>query len=204
MLMDAPTKEDWELLGLLPGASSADVKAAWKRLSKQTHPDVGGTDALFRRVKDAYERVLASVEYSERHADRGEPAPSSRSSWAPPKREPTGGRRREDRSRPSGSDAGTSKAWEPPRWEAPKQTATSKSGPERPRKRRYRSLARVALLSGSWPSTSRGVFVGLVGSVAAGLVIHLSMGGLPAELLEWLPGGVVIARVIALPERAER
>ena len=68
--VDMPTREDWELLGLRPDACVGDVRAAWRRLSRQTHPDAGGTDALFRRVTEAYERVLADVEDRDRNGPR--------------------------------------------------------------------------------------------------------------------------------------
>lgn len=48
--MSAATRDDWELLGLAPGAPAADVRAAYRRLAKQTHPDSGGTAALFRQL----------------------------------------------------------------------------------------------------------------------------------------------------------
>lgn len=70
--VNTPTKDDWDTLGLRPDVSVADVKAAWRRLSRQAHPDAGGTDALFRRVNDAYKRVIADAEWRERHVGYAE------------------------------------------------------------------------------------------------------------------------------------
>jgi hypothetical protein len=50
-----------EVLGLRWPCSAAEVKAAYRRLSRQTHPDVGGSAEGFRRVNEAYERVASIV-----------------------------------------------------------------------------------------------------------------------------------------------
>lgn len=76
--MSAATRDDWELLGLAPGAPAADVRAAYRRLAKQTHPDSGGTAALFRQLEDAYTRILGDTT-----AAPG-PDPASRPDPAPP------------------------------------------------------------------------------------------------------------------------
>ncbi|MHB8319392.1 MAG: restriction endonuclease [Acidimicrobiales bacterium] len=44
----------YEVLGVDAGASQAEIKVAYHRLSRQVHPDLGGSDALFRRVSEAY------------------------------------------------------------------------------------------------------------------------------------------------------
>jgi hypothetical protein len=48
-------------LGLAPGASLADVKAAYRERVKQSHPDQGGTVQDFLRVQEAYEYLLTEV-----------------------------------------------------------------------------------------------------------------------------------------------
>ncbi len=45
----------YELLRLDPSASTEEVRAAYLRVSKQVHPDAGGSEALFRQVNLAYE-----------------------------------------------------------------------------------------------------------------------------------------------------
>jgi hypothetical protein len=48
-------------LGLEPGASLAEVKRAFRRLAKQSHPDHAGSGSLetFLAVKAAYEWIVA-------------------------------------------------------------------------------------------------------------------------------------------------
>ena len=45
------------VLGVAPGASSAEIRAAYKRRALATHPDQGGSDEAFRAVQRAYERL---------------------------------------------------------------------------------------------------------------------------------------------------
>jgi hypothetical protein len=58
--------EDWEMLGLKPGASREEIKKSFRALSRAFHPDgLGGIDPerrkeaeeAFRRVRAAYERL---------------------------------------------------------------------------------------------------------------------------------------------------
>lgn len=45
----------WEVLGLPPNASAAEIERAYRRLVKATHPDVAGGDrSAFERVQAAY------------------------------------------------------------------------------------------------------------------------------------------------------
>ena len=47
------------VLGLDPGASAEAIKQAHRRLVKQHHPDMGGSAEAFRRVNEAYQRLMA-------------------------------------------------------------------------------------------------------------------------------------------------
>ena len=47
----------YELLGIEPSADQEEVKAAYRTISTKVHPDVGGSAALFRQVRDAYETL---------------------------------------------------------------------------------------------------------------------------------------------------
>jgi hypothetical protein len=47
-----------EVLGVRPGASLDEVRAAWRRRVLATHPDRGGDEAAFAEVTEAY-RVLS-------------------------------------------------------------------------------------------------------------------------------------------------
>lgn len=53
--------ELYATLDIEPGASEKEIKAAWRKLAKATHPDQGGDEADFRRVQEAYE-VLSDSE----------------------------------------------------------------------------------------------------------------------------------------------
>jgi curved DNA-binding protein CbpA len=45
----------YDILELTSSADSEEIKAAYRRLSTQVHPDRGGSGALFRLVREAYE-----------------------------------------------------------------------------------------------------------------------------------------------------
>jgi hypothetical protein len=51
-------QEAYEVLGLAPGASEADIRAAHHRLMRTAHPDTGGSDWLAARVNMARDILL--------------------------------------------------------------------------------------------------------------------------------------------------
>jgi hypothetical protein len=51
----------WDVLGLAPGASVADVQAARRRLAKQAHPDAGGSAAAMQALNAAADAALAEL-----------------------------------------------------------------------------------------------------------------------------------------------
>jgi DnaJ-class molecular chaperone len=57
----APLRDPYEVLGVGPGASNADIKAAYRRLAKELHPDArGGSPKLparFQEVTAAYNQL---------------------------------------------------------------------------------------------------------------------------------------------------
>ena len=54
----APTRrEAASVLGVDPGADADAVRTAYRERIKETHPDTGGDEDEFKRVRDAYERL---------------------------------------------------------------------------------------------------------------------------------------------------
>jgi curved DNA-binding protein CbpA len=59
--------EALEVLGLSWPCTILDVKKAYRRLTRQVHPDMGGSDVEFYRVSEAYEEMVA-ITSKEAHA----------------------------------------------------------------------------------------------------------------------------------------
>jgi hypothetical protein len=51
----------WEVPGVQPGASRAEIDAAYRRRLKRHHPDVGGSREAFDAVQEAYWDATALV-----------------------------------------------------------------------------------------------------------------------------------------------
>jgi hypothetical protein len=49
----------WDVLGIAPDATEAEIKVAFRRRAFETHPDRGGTDEAFRSVVDAHAKAIA-------------------------------------------------------------------------------------------------------------------------------------------------
>ena len=47
----------YDVLGVRFGASKSEIRAAWVRLCREVHPDVGGSEAAMKRVNAAYNAV---------------------------------------------------------------------------------------------------------------------------------------------------
>ena len=66
---------DYEVLGLTAPSTSQAIRAAFIAKARQTHPDKGGTASDFRKVREAYNRIISGV------ADIEAPMPKS-DGWA--------------------------------------------------------------------------------------------------------------------------
>jgi len=60
------TQAAFQLLGLSQRATVQEVKHAFRRLAKTTHPDVGGSKEAFIKLNNAYEMALKQAERNER------------------------------------------------------------------------------------------------------------------------------------------
>ncbi len=52
-----PLLKPHEILGVRPGASSDELRSAYRRLSLAVHPDQGGSSGLFILLNDAFEAM---------------------------------------------------------------------------------------------------------------------------------------------------
>ena len=53
--------EAWQVLGLPPGSSTAEIRAAHRRLMRAAHPDAGGSDWIAARLNQARDVLLGGA-----------------------------------------------------------------------------------------------------------------------------------------------
>ncbi len=77
-MSDSPAASTpYEVLGVTPDASDAELRRAYRRLLRQTHPDTGGDPTRFNAVQQAWARVGESE--ARRQWDAGRPYTGKRS-----------------------------------------------------------------------------------------------------------------------------
>lgn len=70
-MAEAPRRSYYDILGVPPEAATKDIKDAYRRAARASHPDLGGTAAAFHDVAVAYE-TLSDPRRRERYdADTG-------------------------------------------------------------------------------------------------------------------------------------
>ncbi|KJC63169.1 Nuclease-related domain-containing protein [Agreia bicolorata] len=80
-MSDSPASATpYEVLGITPAASVEEMRRAYRRRLRETHPDTGGSPARFHAVQAAWEVLGDPVSRSA--YDRGASAPSARSGSA--------------------------------------------------------------------------------------------------------------------------
>lgn len=55
-----------DVLGVAPGASPEEIRAAWRRVARATHPDHGGDATAFAVAAAAYARLGETVDPPQR------------------------------------------------------------------------------------------------------------------------------------------
>jgi hypothetical protein len=58
----AQVSSPWTLLELEPGATSAEIKRAYRKRALETHPDQGGDADSFRQVHRAYQKLIGAAD----------------------------------------------------------------------------------------------------------------------------------------------
>jgi hypothetical protein len=89
-MSDSPVSESpYEVLGVPSSATEDELRRAYRRLLRETHPDTGGESGRFIAVQHAWS--LIGTPEARALYDRGRPSPglTDRATWAPPSRPDT-------------------------------------------------------------------------------------------------------------------
>lgn len=80
-------RDPYIILGVPRSATAAEIKAAYRKLAMQRHPDTGGSHDQFVELTAAYEYVRTRIRYQEPARDKAAPRRrrgSTSSGGAPP------------------------------------------------------------------------------------------------------------------------
>jgi hypothetical protein len=175
----------YELLGVDRGASTADIRTAYRSLAKVMHPDAGGTAGTFHLLREAYETLSdPALRAAYDNADR--PPATQR-----PTRRPRAHRETTNREAGRRRDLGADPDFVPPRLKLPRDTL--------PWWPVVASGQRVRYVPSIGPA--REVVFAAVGAWLAfvALVVFLPIGSLPLLVVLWLvaaAAGVLVFRLV--------
>lgn len=74
---------DFQILGIPEGSGIAEIKKAYRKRVKDTHPDLSDEEGAFRNhllfieINKAYQRLILKTPHAARRAVKAEPAPTS-------------------------------------------------------------------------------------------------------------------------------
>jgi len=54
-------KDPYQILGVPPNATDAEIKKAYRELAKKYHPDTGGDAARFIELMETYKQLLGKT-----------------------------------------------------------------------------------------------------------------------------------------------
>ncbi len=72
-----PSRDPYTVLGVEPGSSQATIKAAWRRLAREHHPDLATDDVARRRADRRMAEINAAYEALRGKGRRGGPSDGS-------------------------------------------------------------------------------------------------------------------------------
>lgn len=76
MTQQMKSLDPWEILGLEKGASDKEIKKAFRKLAKKTHPDKGGDPELFAQISRAFALIKTKEARKKFEKDKGRPEKS--------------------------------------------------------------------------------------------------------------------------------
>jgi restriction system protein len=174
----------YEILDVDPSADDSQIKAAYRRMIRQVHPDQGGSHALFRQVQEAYDTLRDQrrrAEYDESLRRRGR----SDRDWKRDHNEPK-------------SSGEQSQGWPPP--PPPGWTSGYPPPPSGGRAQSTPPPPPAPASKGSWVSTHP------LGTIAlAGFALLIFASSLHSSAVSFLAlGALVVAGLAALGRRRHR